>query len=476
MDTKGKRSTPRHTPITLSEGLALWGKASKEKDPIAAFWEFSAELESTLDEDLDFTPYTFVPLLIEDKRCESLRDLASKALVSKSFEDDDERNRYWLPVLAQAYLHLGKKVQAKKALARALLYVQPFQSASVLTLEVLAEWYLLGKEREKVDVLYYEVPRIFGVLISLEKFGEQVHNNFHGRPKEIGKKFDEIMDEWYSIGWDLDSLSVQSLEKLQRTFAAVCDGREKYLPKLSKKWKEIRAYKSKRQEKSLAIFNSHPDKLTKYDVPAVLEYIHYNAKVLKDDKKFKAIIKFIGGVAKHQLVELMYDVVNERPIEDFLKIVKGGNSGELVPSQDTKNVPDIVDMSIYIAPQLGMSGKFKEALQLFDFLVEIPDLDLTVYNNALWAVMHDNNKLPIDPVRDRKYLKACLPYGPQNPAIFYNAACIYFELGELDKVFENIKLAIKYNYENIEALRTEPLFAPIVNDPKFIESFAKAKK
>ncbi len=100
---------------------------------------------------------------------------------------------------------------------------------------------------------------------------------------------------------------------------------------------------------------------------------------------------------------------------------------------------------------------------------------ISAYNNALWTVMRDNNKLPLDREREKKYLLACLPYGPKNPAIYYNAACIYFELGKLEKVFGSIRLAIEHGYDKVEQMKTEPLFAPIRKDPRFKQAFAGSK-
>ncbi|XXX77491.1 hypothetical protein WMF30_01780 [Sorangium sp. So ce134] len=40
----------------------------------------------------------------------------------------------------------------------------------------------------------------------------------------------------------------------------------------------------------------------------------------------------------------------------------------------------------------------------------------------------DNTHLGKDPERARRYLAACVPRGPENPAIFFNAACVAVEL------------------------------------------------
>jgi hypothetical protein len=114
------------------------------------------------------------------------------------------------------------------------------------------------------------------------------------------------------------------------------------------------------------------------------------------------------------------------------------------------------------------------ALALYELLLDVPDLDKTAYNNALYAVMHDNNGLPIDPARHRRFVEAALPHGPDNPSIYFNAACIFMELGETDRVFEHIELAIRHGFEGVEQMRGEALFKPLRKDPRFAVAFAAA--
>src|SRR5262249_25449098 len=100
-----------------------------------------------------------------------------------------------------------------------------------------------------------------------------------------------------------------------------------------------------------------------------------------------------------------------------------------------------------LAYWMAKKGLFPESLDIFERLIQITGLAKTTYCNALWAVMSDNNKLPVQAERARRFIAACLPHGPQNPAIFYNVACIHFELGELDMVFASLAQAIEHNYD-----------------------------
>ncbi len=121
---------------------------------------------------------------------------------------------------------------------------------------------------------------------------------------------------------------------------------------------------------------------------------------------------------------------------------------------------------------LAREGRFAPAIALFDALLGCPGLDLSAYCNALWVRMEDNSKLPLDRAQAERFLAHALPHGPRNPAIFYNAACLYMELGQPDHVLSNLRLAIAHRYDKPEQMRDEPMFRPLANDPRFIAIFA----
>lgn len=108
---------------------------------------------------------------------------------------------------------------------------------------------------------------------------------------------------------------------------------------------------------------------------------------------------------------------------------------------------------------------------IFDRLVELDGVGNTTFNNALYAVMNDNHGLGVDEERMRRYLARCLPHGEKNPGIFYNAACLYKELGQLDEVYSNIEKALRHGYEKPNQIREEGLFADIADEPRFIALF-----
>jgi len=122
------------------------------------------------------------------------------------------------------------------------------------------------------------------------------------------------------------------------------------------------------------------------------------------------------------------------------------------------------------AYELARAGAFPGALALFDRVVALPGLDRATYCNALWAVQVDNNKLPLDPARARRYLATCQPHAEDNPPIYINAACVRYELGELDACLAALAAARRHRlHTELEQLRREPMFAALVRDPRFVE-------
>ncbi|MEU9337969.1 hypothetical protein AB0D49_33210 [Streptomyces sp. NPDC048290] len=106
--------------------------------------------------------------------------------------------------------------------------------------------------------------------------------------------------------------------------------------------------------------------------------------------------------------------------------------------------PDgIPELARYACELAYHHRNFAQALTIYDAVIEAPADRMTpvIYQEALWAVQTDNNHLPVQPERARRYLRASLPHGPENPAIFYNAACVWIELGELEETLGCLRRA-----------------------------------
>lgn len=123
---------------------------------------------------------------------------------------------------------------------------------------------------------------------------------------------------------------------------------------------------------------------------------------------------------------------------------------------------------------LSERGRFTEALTIYDTILasRVVQPELWIYHCALFLVAADNNNLPVQPERARNYLATCLPHGPEDPKIFYNAACLWIELDELDHTLECLRLARRHGYDKPVRMRDDRVFRPIADDPRFREIFA----
>ena len=184
--------------------------------------------------------------------------------------------------------------------------------------------------------------------------------------------------------------------------------------------------------------------------------------ISKERKQFIARVK--GALAEHgptEMQPLSYGAPQESRSDSVLSEIESR----------VREDADLGNQLGTLAYNLTQQDQFEDALRLFERLIDAPGLHKSVYNNALWAVMDDNNKMPVQHDRARRFLDACLPHGPDNPSIFYNAACAYFELDEINRVYEQLQLAIEHDYPRPEQMRAEPLFAPIADDPRFVAIF-----
>jgi hypothetical protein len=117
-----------------------------------------------------------------------------------------------------------------------------------------------------------------------------------------------------------------------------------------------------------------------------------------------------------------------------------------------------------IASTRVTEGDFAGALAAFDDLVTFTDLPTWAYCNALYAVMDDNSHLGVMAQRARHYLPACLPHGSANPAILFNAACVYLELGDVDAALDAAADAVRHGYSRTR-VEAEAMLAPLRSGP-----------
>lgn len=105
------------------------------------------------------------------------------------------------------------------------------------------------------------------------------------------------------------------------------------------------------------------------------------------------------------------------------------------------------------------SGDFPGALVLYDDALD-GNVEASTAANPLYAVADDNNHLGIDATRARHYLAKCLPFGPENPAIFLNAACVAAELGAFDEALHHLEAAKAHGFP-VKDHRNERIFMPL---------------
>jgi len=120
------------------------------------------------------------------------------------------------------------------------------------------------------------------------------------------------------------------------------------------------------------------------------------------------------------------------------------------------------------ASSLLQRKRYTEALRIFDAIVDFDDLAPAHYCNATWLVQKDNTQLEIDAARSRRYLAACLPHAPGNPAIHLNAAGIFAELADIEEAISQLLLARERGFD-VTPFLAEPLFAPLTRHARWSE-------
>ena len=128
------------------------------------------------------------------------------------------------------------------------------------------------------------------------------------------------------------------------------------------------------------------------------------------------------------------------------------------------------------ALELVTKKKFADALALYDHLITYEYVDTSTLVGATYAVLPSNNGAPIDGERIARYVKAALPHAKKEPAIFFNTACLAFELGDTTTALERIRLALEHGYEKPKQIEEDGVFAPLRKDPRFKAIFARGSK
>lgn len=118
--------------------------------------------------------------------------------------------------------------------------------------------------------------------------------------------------------------------------------------------------------------------------------------------------------------------------------------------------PFIQQMYIYAHNILQPHRRWDIMIPLYEFFMDViiqnnaKIFDLSFYCNTLWVLQNDNTGLPVNEMLNEKFLTVCLPYGERNPAVFYNAACLYNEMGQFEIAADCILRAIESGIKDHE--------------------------
>lgn len=112
----------------------------------------------------------------------------------------------------------------------------------------------------------------------------------------------------------------------------------------------------------------------------------------------------------------------------------------------------------FVYEELMPAQNWPDAISLFTYALDLETGDcnkLEVYCNALYVLQHDNTGLPVNAALNHKFLAKSLRYAPQNPAIYFNAACLYVEMRDYEKTLECIRLAKEHRYDGYDTMMNE---------------------
>lgn len=137
------------------------------------------------------------------------------------------------------------------------------------------------------------------------------------------------------------------------------------------------------------------------------------------------------------------------------------------------------DLSVYIdvARVASRLGKDRLALRYWDLYLEINPSDIIALNDAGTLCLRMG-----DFTRAISLLKRAVEAQPSNPAPYYNLACAYTALGDLDKALMYLRLALEYGGKTVSdiaaqdadlaLLRSIPQFETLIKEAQTSESKA----
>jgi tetratricopeptide (TPR) repeat protein len=133
-------------------------------------------------------------------------------------------------------------------------------------------------------------------------------------------------------------------------------------------------------------------------------------------------------------------------------------------------LPDEVDLISALAWKAIEADQRESALALYDRVLALPIPDggparvsyLQAMNNACIQAHAAKAYEAAVRIADRAQ-----PVAHENPFIYHSAACAYAAVGDLDRAFEQVKLAVRHGYVHLNKVEVDTDLGPLLEWPEF---------
>jgi tetratricopeptide (TPR) repeat protein len=168
-----------------------------------------------------------------------------------------------------------------------------------------------------------------------------------------------------------------------------------------------------------------------------------------------AVMTSFGDVAHELLVDLGEAILARTPAK----------MGRLVPL-----LPDDLNLISELAWKAIEANQREVALALYDRVLALPIPDagparvsyLQAMNNACIQAHAAKAYEAAVRIADRAQ-----PVAHENPFIYHSAACAYAAVGDLDRAFEQVKLAVRHGYVHLSKVERDTDLGPLLEWPEF---------
>ncbi len=163
-----------------------------------------------------------------------------------------------------------------------------------------------------------------------------------------------------------------------------------------------------------------------------------------------------------------YDDVAEELLCDLGQAIATHAQGKL--RQVVPLLPKNPMLLASLAWQASQAGGRDAALALYERLLEVPVPDgggertdyLRIMNNACVQAHAAKAHETAVRIADRAQ-----PFAHEDPCIYHSAACAYAAVGDYGKAFEQVKLAVKHDYDQLGKVEVDTDLGPLLEWPEF---------